>query len=106
MSGPDLSYGLDDLAGLICGQVGAWHDFGYETPPAPNCKPIPPLGERSAAAVKAGHDAVESIDRLVRQLGALRGQLVSELRTNEDIQAERTDAMLARLRHQRPGGRL
>jgi hypothetical protein len=92
VSGPDLSHGLEDLAGLISFHVGAWHDFGYEVPPAPNCKPIPPLGERSADAIKSAHNAVGEIDRLVRQLHALRAQLGNELRQNEDILMARLDA--------------
>ncbi|MGH3246521.1 MAG: hypothetical protein ACRDOI_09950 [Trebonia sp.] len=95
MSAPDFSHGIDELAGLINFQVGGWHDFGYETPPAPDCKPIPPLGERSAEAVKAGHEAIGSIDQLTRQLGALRSQLACELRQDEDVRAARVDAMLA-----------
>jgi hypothetical protein len=92
MSAPDLSEGLGDLAEGIGGLVGAWHDFGYETPPAPHCKPIPPLGERSAEAIRAGHAAVKGIDQLIRQLHALRAQLVGELRQDEDARMARLDA--------------
>lgn len=81
----DLSYGLADLAESISGLVGAWHDFGYETPPTPECVPIPPLGERSAKAIEAGHAAVKTIDELTRQLRALRYQLAGELRQDEEI---------------------
>lgn len=95
-SDPDFSRSIEELAGLINFQVGAWHDFGYETPPTPECKPIPPLGERSAQAIKAGHEAVGAIDELTRQLYALREQLVGELRQDEDVRADRVDAMLAR----------
>lgn len=98
---PDFSRGLEDLAGLITFRVGAWHDFGYETPPAPECKPIPPLGERSAGAIKAGHEAIEAIDELARQLYALRDQLIIELRQDEDLRAARVDALLADLRAER-----
>jgi hypothetical protein len=89
LTAPDLS---DDLAEGVTGLVGAWHDFGYETPPAPHCKPIPPLGERSADAIKAGHAAVKAIDELTRQLHALRGQLCAELRQDEDARMARLDA--------------
>jgi hypothetical protein len=98
---PDFSHGIEELAGLINFHVGAWHDFGYETPPAPECKPVPPLGERSAEAIKAGHAAVEAIDGLTRQLYALREQLVGELRQDSDLRGARVDAMLARLRQER-----
>jgi hypothetical protein len=84
VTAPDLSYGLEELAGLISYRVGAWHDFGYETPPAPHCKTIPPLGERSPEAVKAAHAAIEEIGELTRQLHALREQLAGELAANKD----------------------
>ena len=80
----DLSYGLEDRAASISWFVGVWHDLGYESPPTPECKPIPPLGERSAQAIKGGHDAIKAIDSLSRQLFALRQQLASELHANED----------------------
>lgn len=101
MSAPDYSRGLAELAGLINFQVGAWRDFGYEAPPMPDCKAIPPLGERSADAIKAGHEAVEAIDELTRQLWRLREQLVGELREDSDIRAARVDAMLAERRQER-----
>jgi hypothetical protein len=75
----DLSIGLKEQADLITWYVGVWHDLGYEVPPAPDCKTIPPLGERSAQAIKGGHDAIAAIDELTRQLNALRAQLVGEL---------------------------
>lgn len=100
---PDPSTGLEELAGLISFRVGEWHDFGYETPPAPNCKTIPPLGERSAQAIRGGHAAIEAIDDLIRQLHALRAQLVGELRQDEDIRMERTGRMLANSRERRGG---
>jgi hypothetical protein len=92
VSGPDLSHGLEDLAGLISFRMGGWHDFGYETPPSPECKTIPPLGERSDDAIRSAHSAIEEIDRLIRQLCALRGQLGNELRRDEDIRMARLDA--------------
>lgn len=92
---PDFAHGLEELAGLVNFQVGAWHDFGYETPPAPECKRIPPLGERSAEAIKAGHAAIKTIDELTRQLYALREHLVGELRQDSDVRGARVDAMLA-----------
>ena len=96
----DAAAGLEELAGLINFRVGAWQDFGYEQPPAPGCATIPPLGERSANAIKAGHQAVKDVDRLIARLHQVRAQLVSELRQDEDMRAARVDAMLA----DRPGG--
>jgi hypothetical protein len=101
VSAPDFSHGIEELAGLINFRVGAWHDLGYETPPTPECKPIPPLGERSPEAIKAGHAAIEAIDELTRQLYALRSQLGGELRQDSDIRAVRVDAMIARFRQER-----
>ena len=87
---------LEELAGLIYWHIGAWRDLGYENPPTPECKAIPPLGQRSASAIKAGHDAVGDIDRLTARLRQVLARLVSELRQDEDIRAARVDAMLAR----------
>jgi len=98
VSTPDLSYGLEELAGLISFRVGGWHDFGYADPPAPDCKPIPPLGERSAQAITAGHDAVEAIDELTRQLYALRQQLTAELRANHEALMASSGELLATCR--------
>ena len=101
MSAPDFSHGIGEAAEHIYFHMGAWHDFGYETPPAPECKPVPPLGERSAEAIKAGHEAIKAIDELTRQLYRLREQLVSELRQDEDMRADRVDAMIAQRRQER-----
>ncbi len=99
----DFSHGIEELAGLICFLTGAWHDLGHETPPAPECKPIPPLGQRSAEAIKAGHAAVEAIDELTRQLYALRSQLIDELRQDGDVRAARAGELLAGCRASRGG---
>jgi hypothetical protein len=45
---------------------------------------IPPLGERSAGAIEAGHEAVKDIDKLIARLHQVREQLVGELRQDED----------------------
>jgi hypothetical protein len=91
----DTAAGLAELADLVNFRVGAWHDFGYADPPTPECKAIPPLGERSAVAIRNGHQAIRDIDEMVRQLHALRAQLARELRQDEDIRAVRVDALLA-----------
>jgi hypothetical protein len=90
--------GLGVLAGLINFRVGAWQDFGYAEPPTPACATIPPLGERSAKAIEAGHEMVKDIDQLIARLHQVRAQLVSELRQDQDIRAARVDAMLAERR--------
>jgi hypothetical protein len=76
---------ITGLAELINFRIGAWHDFGYEQPPTPECAPIPPLGQRSARAIESGHAAICEIDQLIRQLHDLPAQLVKELREDEDI---------------------
>jgi hypothetical protein len=91
----DIAAGLAELADLINFHLAGWRDFGYAVPPAPECKAIPPLGQRSAEAIRNGHSAIETIDELTRQLYALREQLVSELREDSDIRAARVDALLA-----------
>jgi hypothetical protein len=91
----DAAAGLEELADLIYFHIGAWQDFGYAKPPTPECNSIPPLGERSAKAIEAGHEAIKDIDRLTAQLHQVRAHLVSELRHDEDIRAARVDALLA-----------
>jgi hypothetical protein len=88
MVNPDL----EGLAALITYRIGGWEEFGYENPPTPECKPIPPLGERTPEAVKSGHAAIDAIDKLTERLDALRAQLVDELRQNEDALMARLDA--------------
>ena len=85
----DAAAGLEELAGLINFRVGAWQDFGYAEPPAPECATIPPLGERSAKAIEAGHEAIKDIDQLIARLHQVRAQLVSELRQDEDVRTGR-----------------
>jgi hypothetical protein len=95
--------GIQEPADLLNFRIGAWHDFGYANPPTPTSKAIPPLGERSAEAITAGHGAIEVIDEIVRDLYGLREQLVGELRADEDIRAVRVGAMLAEARAKRDG---
>ena len=87
--------GLLERVEMINFLVGGWQAYGYENPPTSDCKAIPPIGERYADEVRAGHQAVDEIDQLTRDLYRLRDQLVTELRQNEDIAAARVDAMLA-----------
>ena len=105
MSGTAGWGGISEQADLLNFRIGAWHDFGYATPPAPDCKTIPPLGERSAEAIKAGHGAVEVIDEIIRELHVLRGQLAGELRANEDALMIRSGELLAESRARREAGR-
>jgi hypothetical protein len=96
--------GIEDAARLLNFRVGAWNDLGYPEPlPFEGAHPIPPLGQRSADNIKAGHGAIEVIDEIVRELHSLRGRLIIELRTDGDIRAVRVDAMLAEARALRCG---
>ena len=79
--------GIEEAAGHLNFRIAAWHDFGYVTPPTPDSKTIPPLGERSAEAINPGHGAIEAIDEIVSDLYRLREQLIGELRADEDIRA-------------------
>lgn len=89
MSTNNLSAGLAAQAELIQWHIGVWHDLGYPEPlPSPDCNPIPPLGRRSREAIEGGREAIRDIDKMTRQLQALRGQLVSEMRQDEDIRRE------------------
>lgn len=92
---------LTEMVDLIHFKVGEWQDFGYANPPTPECKTIPALGDRSAGAIKAGHAAIEEIDKLTRKLYEVREALVGEFRWDSDIRGARVDAMLARLRQER-----
>ncbi len=84
---------LDD-AGLLGVRVGAWNHFGYPAPEGTQAA-IPPLGERSAGAIKAGYGAIDAIDEITRDLLLLRNQLITELRADEDVRGRRVDKMLA-----------
>lgn len=89
---------LEDLTSLIAVRVAAWNHCEYP-------ENVPAAGEHSAEAIKAGHGAVDAIDELIRELHALRGQLVDEMRTDQDATAARVDAMLAEARTRREADR-
>ena len=48
-----------------------------------------------AAVWQAAHDIVTGIDELLRDLYMLRGRTVSEMRTADDLNSARGDALLA-----------
>ena len=104
MNGTGEWGGIEDAAGLLAVRLGAWNHFGYAAPESGQAA-MPPLGERSAEAIKAGHGAIDVIDEIVRDLSRLRGQLIIELRTDEDVRGRRVDAMLAEARARRDGAR-
>lgn len=80
---------LAEIAEVIQLRVGIWEALGYANPPTPDSATIPPLGERDATAIQGGHDAIEDIDHLISRLHEVRAALVSQLRTNQDIQMSR-----------------
>jgi hypothetical protein len=82
--------GLEDQARLITWHVGAWNDLGYPQPlPLQGAHPIPPPGQRSAGNIKAGHGVIEAIGELIRDLHALRAQIVTEIRADQDARTIR-----------------
>src|SRR6185437_2440274 len=85
----DIITGFVDKIETIVFHVGAWEDFGYDRPPTPESKTIPPLGQRSAHAVKASQSAIKEIDELIAELHQLRARLVSERRQDQDIRMAR-----------------
>ena len=87
---PRPGRGLAESAELLAFQIGGWEHLGYP-------ENVPPLGQRSADAIRAGHAAVSTIDEMIRDLQDLRGQLVSELRQDADIRGQRIDQMIAEL---------
>lgn len=95
MSGTEEWLGVVEAAESLNWYVAVWHDLGYADPPAPECKTIPPLGERSAEAVKGAHGAhgahgaIEVIDIMVRELQAVRGTLTDELKADEAAREKR-----------------
>jgi hypothetical protein len=54
--------------------------------------------------VAAGHRAVRGIDAMLRELHRVRGNLVDELRRDEDERAVRADLLLAQIKAEREGG--
>ena len=86
----DPAAGLAESAELLAFQIGRWEHLEYP-------ENVPPLGQRSADAIEAGHVAVSTIDGMIRDLRDLRGQLVSELRQDADIRGRRIDQMIAEL---------
>jgi hypothetical protein len=86
---------IEGLARLVNHHVRAWQDLESGPPASPQGPgPGAPLGSRSAAAIESGHEAVERIDVLIRELYSLRERLVDELGADRDIRNTRIDEML------------
>lgn len=88
---------LEDAVSLLGVRVGLWNYSGYAAPEKGQAA-IPPLGERKAEAIKAGHAAIDIIDDIIAEARHLRDQLIRELRTDEDLRARRVDQMLTQQR--------
>jgi hypothetical protein len=82
-----LTGALEDQAGLIGVSVARWayRDEAADT----------------AAAIRAGGTAVDTIDAMLRTLHTARSALVAEIRADQDKRAAETDELLA---HCRQGG--
>lgn len=76
---------LEDLVGLLGVRLAAWNHMQYP-------QNVPAAGEHSADAITAGHGAVKVIDEIIRDLHKIRGQLVNELRADEDATWRRITA--------------
>jgi hypothetical protein len=87
----DLAAATAESAELLALQIGQWEHLEYP-------ENVPPLGQRNAEAIEAGHAAIDTIDKIIRGLHELRSQLVGELRKDADIRNERIDRMLAEYR--------
>jgi hypothetical protein len=87
----DLAARAVDSAELLTFQIGQWEHLEYP-------ENAPPLGQRNADAIIAGHAAIRTIDKMIRSLHELRGQLTAELREDEDIRGQRIDRMVAECR--------
>lgn len=82
---------LDDLAGLLGVSLAQW-----ETRDDSKAQP---------EVRQAANTARDAIDAMIAALRAAGAQLAAEMRQSDDVAMARADALLARVRHQRRGGR-
>jgi len=61
----DLTASLRDRTGMLCAALMQWADLG--------------TSRDEAAARRAGHNAIDAIDALLRDLYVLRGRLAREI---------------------------
>jgi hypothetical protein len=71
----DLTASLRDRAGILCAALEQWADPGTR--------------RDEAATRRAGHDALDAVDALLRDLYALRGRLAKEIRQADDAARSR-----------------
>jgi len=77
----DVYARLEDPMGVLSIALGQWEDRD-DTRPQPEVR-------------RAANTAMDEIDRMLRELHAMRSRLVSEIRVSDDAAAARADAMLA-----------
>jgi hypothetical protein len=77
----DVYARLEDPMGVLSIALGQWEDRD-DTKPQPEVR-------------RAANTAMDEIDRMLRELRAMRSRLVGEIRTSDDAAAVRADAMLA-----------
>jgi len=66
----DLTASLRDHTGILCAALMQWADLG--------------TSRDKAAARRAGHNAIDAIDALLRDLYVLRGRLAREIHQTDD----------------------
>ncbi len=71
----DLAASLRDRTGVLCEALAHWADPG-------TCRD-------QAAARRAGHNALDAIDALLRDLYVLRGRLAQDIRHTDDAARSR-----------------
>jgi hypothetical protein len=93
VSGPlvDVPGRIEDLAGVLGVALARWATRD-------DSKAQPEIRQ-------AANTAMDAIDGMVYELQRAGQQLAAEIRESDDAAAVRADALLARLRRERPGGR-
>jgi len=77
----DVHAKLDDPTGVLAIALGQWEDRD-DSKPQPDVR-------------RAANTAMDAIDRMLRELHAMRSRLVGEIRQADDASAARADALLA-----------
>ena len=83
----DLADPLDDELGLLNVSLAVWMARDDS--------------KADASVTRAGNQAIDSIDAMLRQLDQLRARMVAERLADQDIAAARADELLARARQLR-----
>ena len=78
----DVHTRLEDPMGVLAVALGQWADRD-DTRPQPEVR-------------RAANTAMDEIDRMLRELYAMRSRLVGEIRDSDDATAARVDQLLSR----------